>query len=545
MATPKGGTPIDKPMIDRVSGALGAAGKGVRQLIAGVTEAWFGPLQPMQPVAQAEAHGRALDYPVGWNLSSKPRGESGAGSVDFATLRRLADPGQGGLDLMRVAIETRKDEMAAQKYGIRPRVDKREQARKRQAVHQKQKADLEAKQADNAKAQAEAQAAAIGKADLGADAVELPPESPQDKRAREVEEALRSPDLVHTFQQWQRMLLEDLLVIDAPTLYVGRNRPGGVGKLPEVMDGATVKVLIDGNGRRPLPPSPAYQQQLKGMPATDYTLDELIQMPRNLRSDHVYGYSPVEQVITTVNIALRRQLMQLMHYTEGNIPEAFIPTPAEWSLDQVKMFQEYWDSILEGREAARRHAKFVPAGVAPIFTHDPKLKDDFDDWLARIVCWAFSLSPQALVKEMNRATAQTSKQTSQEQGLEPLKLWWKDLMDLVLAKAFGAPDLEFVYEDEEIADPLVKAQVFQIATGGKAWARPSEARDAYGWEPDAELDLPPAPPPGLPPPGSPPKPGGPPEKGDDGAAEKVMQLIEHALEKSGRRVFVPKTMKRA
>jgi hypothetical protein len=57
------------------------------------------------------------------------------------------------------------------------------------------------------------------------------------------------------------------------------------------------------------------------------------------------------------------------------------------------------------------------------------LKDEFDEWLARIICYCFSLSPQALIKQMNRATAETAKQTAQEEGLEPLKLWFKDTVD--------------------------------------------------------------------------------------------------------------------
>ena len=73
-----------------------------------------------------------------------------------------------------------------------------------------------------------------------------------------------------------------------------------------------------------MPPATAYQQVLKGMPAVDYTRDELIYLPRNPRTHKIYGYSPVEQIVMTVNIALRRALHQLQFYTEGNIPESLI-----------------------------------------------------------------------------------------------------------------------------------------------------------------------------------------------------------------------------
>jgi len=50
-------------------------------------------------------------------------------------------------------------------------------------------------------------------------------------------------------------------------------------------------------------------------------------MPRNPRPHKVYGYSPVEQIVLTVNVALRRALSQLQYYTEGNVPEALIVVP--------------------------------------------------------------------------------------------------------------------------------------------------------------------------------------------------------------------------
>jgi hypothetical protein len=97
----------------------------------------------------------------------------------------------------------------------------------------------------------------------------------------------------------------------------------------------------EATGRTPLPPDPAYQQVLKGLPAVNYSRDELIYAIRNPRTNRVYGYSPVEQIIMTVNIAMRRQLSQLQYYTEGNIPEAMIGVPDPWNPDQIRQFQDY------------------------------------------------------------------------------------------------------------------------------------------------------------------------------------------------------------
>ena len=88
---------------------------------------------------------------------------------------------------------------------------------------------------------------------------------------------------------------------------------------------------------------PAYQQVLKGLPAVDYSAHDIIYRPRNVRAHRVYGYSPVQQVLMTVNIALRRQLLQLDYFSEGSIPDALIGVPTSWTPDQIKQFQDYWD----------------------------------------------------------------------------------------------------------------------------------------------------------------------------------------------------------
>ena len=86
-------------------------------------------------------------------------------------------------------------------------------------------------------------------------------------------------------------------------------------------------------------------------------------------------------------------------------------------------------------------------------TKEPQHKDDFDEWLARIVCFAFSVPPQWAVKQMNRATAGNQSAQSEEEGLEPTKEWVKDLIDEIIAEEFASPDLELQWLDEDDGDP--------------------------------------------------------------------------------------------
>jgi hypothetical protein len=200
-----------------------------------------------------------------------------------------------------------------------------------------------------------------------------------------------------------------------------------------------------------------------------------------VRAHRVYGFSPVQQVLMSVNIALRRQLWQLDYFTEGSIPDALIGVPQGWTPDQIKQFQDYWDTEFAGDLAKRRRAKFVPGDTASRIhqTKEPQHKDEFDEWLARIICFAFSVPPQWAVKGMNRATAQNQSEQAEAEGLEPTKEWVKDLIDEIVAEEFASPDLELHWLEEDEGEPE-KVLEGRLKLGALTL---NEMRDALGLDP--------------------------------------------------------------
>ena len=401
----------------------------------GQGSAWFGPSAPMAPSAPADVAGRQFDYPVGYNLNTRPRVYE---PIGFRDLRALAD----GYDLLRLAIETRKDQLSRMSWSIKSR-------------------DSEAKDKD-------------------------------DPRVKAITTFLQRPDGEHGWQDWLRPILEDLFVIDAPALYLRRDRGGRLIELVQI-DGATIKPVIDDWGRTPRPYSigsdvtypSAYQQILKGLPAVDYSTRDLLYRPRNRRIHTPYGFGPVEQIVTTVNIALRRQLSTLSYFTEGNIPDMMVQVPPTWTPDQIVTYQQHWDAYFSGDLGRRRRAKFVPGGTGAGGIHETRqadLKGDFDEWLAKLICFAFSISPQALTKQMNRASADTQKQLSEEEGLEPVLLWIKALIDDVIAFEFDAPDLAFTWDNDDEADETAQLAVLSGYVS-KAIMTVNEARDRLGLDP--------------------------------------------------------------
>lgn len=433
MAPPEGGkiTPISSNIVARVAGTLTTAVAGA---IRGASEAWFGPQQPLVPTANPSPKGRAWDYAPGFNLNIQPRPYE---PVSFDELRGLAE----SCDIVRLLIETRKDQMVALPWDI------------------------------------------VSKADRGK---KIKKNSENDTRIEEIRKFLRRPDRVHDWAQWLRMILEDMLVIDAATIYRRRDRGGKLYSLMP-MDGATLALKIDENGLLPEAPEPAFQQILHGTVAADYTQAELYYLPRNPRTHDIYGYSPVEQIIVTINTVIRRLISQMNYYTEGNIPAGLMPLPADWTPADIEVFTKALDARLSGNLAERQKLIPVPNGTTIEEVKTPPQVDMADEWFTRICCFCFSISPQPFVKEMNRATAESSRQQAKEEGLGPIQLWVKGFMDRIIEEDFGAEDLEFKWLDDKEQDPKVQAEVHQIYANAKVLTR-NEIRADLGREPIEGLD---------------------------------------------------------
>jgi len=418
-------TPLSAGLVARVTQAA-------RYVLSGVApDGWFGPLQPLEPIAPPSVAGRRFDYPTGYNLNYNPRSYE---AVSFEELRALAD----SCDILRSVIETRKDQVEAQEWTIRVRANDNSSRVPVATDDQKQRIDA-------------------------------------------ILQFLHSPDREHGFDQWLRLILEDMFVIDGVALYKRRNRAGGLFAL-EVMDAATIKLLIDDSGRSPVPPDPAYQQILKGIPAADYTREELMYLVHNPRSHKIYGYSHVEQVLVTVNILIRRSLHQLEYYREGSAPDAFVGLPKEWTQDQINDFQKHFDAMLAGNSPMRRHLRFMPGDFKYQETKAPPLKDAYDEYLARIICFVFSISPEPFVGLMNRATAESSQSRAQDEGLAPLLRIVRSLMNRIIVCEFASPDLEFAWSETRAQDPAEAAQI-DVAYVGAGILTADEVRANMGLAP--------------------------------------------------------------
>jgi hypothetical protein len=80
-----------------------------------------------------------------------------------------------------------------------------------------------------------------------------------------------------------------------------------------------------------------------------------------------------------------------------------------------------FDALMSGNSARKRMMKFMPSDCKLIEARQPPLKDQVDEWLARVVCYAFSVPVSPFITQVNRATSQTLRPQATQEGLIPLK----------------------------------------------------------------------------------------------------------------------------
>jgi SPP1 gp7 family putative phage head morphogenesis protein len=397
----------------------------------GTQGAQYSPGQPLEPLGQEPKMYPApwkYQYRVGQNLVITPRNEVPSTISTFEALRSLAD----NHDITRICIEIRKEQLSGMKWNIMPEDSN----------------------------------------------IIVKPGSNDSKQIDMIKKFWKKPDRVHTFYDWIGMVLEDILTIDALSLYKRKTRGGQLWAL-EPIDGTTIKCLIDDTGRIPLPPLAAYQQILYGYPmggsgvkSLGFTTDDIIYRPKNLRPFTPYGFPPTEMSIVKVNIALRRDTYFLDYYTSGNMPDGGLyEVPENWTADQISQYQEMFDGMLSGNSKNRSGSlRFVPKGAYHA-TKEFKFESAFDQWLALIVANAFGVNPMHFIKASNRSVGDTQESIQNDIGLKPLQTYLENLFTDIIQNDLGADGLSFKWLDQKQEDQkmtidknvaYVKAGIYSI-----------------------------------------------------------------------------------
>lgn len=307
--------------------------------------------------------------------------------------------------------------------------------------------------------------------------------------AEPAEQWLKRPDRVLTLHQWMTASVRDVLELGHGVIFTQRNRIGQILSLDNV-DAATVKVLIDERGRTPSPPFPAFQQVVYGLPGGRYTTDEMLLIRETARTDSSYSFSRVERIIMRVNMALRKEHLDLTRYTEGSMPEGvmFPPLETNWSPEQCERYEARINNLIAGNDKLKVRLKVgIPgATIEPTKPDDPDLA--FDEYLLNVTVAAFGLTMDELgmTATSNRSVGQSQENVIYRRTVQPIAQLYKEPLTDAVQELFD-PRLyvDFGGFDEK-EDLLVKAQTMQIGVSTGAISPSFMARE-MGWRVDSEV----------------------------------------------------------
>jgi len=152
--------------------------------------------------------------------------------------------------------------------------------------------------------------------------------------------------------------------------------------------------------------------------------------------------------------------------TEGNIPEGLVELPEDIisSPDQLKAWQEAWDTMFSGDPRFQRKIKFLPAGIKlhPTKKIGEMQFERFEKWLLQNTCSILEVPPQAIGFQFERGKGATEAEweIGKERGLFPTANFLKETFDQIIQDDLKSPHLEFVWVNINPTNKEEEAGVF-------------------------------------------------------------------------------------
>jgi hypothetical protein len=503
-------------------------GTGLPRALSTFLDGSFGPLAPIQPVAidrpdpdDGRPDPRRWQYPVGWNMPIGPPGSEGLKLATFGQLRTIADT----YSVARACISLRKQELVSLEWDVVPT----------KAAEKKLRGDKDGRRE-------------------------------WDERRAKVMRFLRKPDPDYfSFGTWFSAQLEDVFAVDALSLYLHPPRVAGKGAMGsnlaalELIDGTTVRPMINLRGGKPAAPNPAYQQYMYGVPRVDlmtvmsgedikdmgdakyreYSGDQLLYLPYEARDWTPYGFAPVEKSLVPILSGMNRQNWQLQYFSEGTIPGLFVTTGDENATPtQIRELQDALNAMA-GDPAWRHKIIVLQKGSTTSPQVPAELAGHFDEIIMTQVCMGFDVMPMELGISPRTSTSQSSGAANQmakkststhdRKANGPVLKRFMEVFDYVIQVVLKQDDMRFLFEgleggeDEEtqvniivnkVSHGMMSVDEGRIELGEQPWGLPITSDPVWatatglvplgGMDPKTGQVPPPPLPPGTPaPPGTP------------------------------------------
>jgi hypothetical protein len=291
-----------------------------------------------------------------------------------------------------------------------------------------------------------------------------------------------------TFIDWMMMSLEEILVLDAWAIWPQKTVGGDLYGF-QILDGSTIKPLLDDRGMRPMAPQAAFQQILYGFPRSEFqansddvqadgefTSDDLSYFIRNRRANSAYGSSPVERCLPLADLYLRRQQWLRAEYTDGVSPEMMLTSDADFGNDPLvmKQYENIINDNLAGQTEQRKRALILPSGLKPQFYegYGEKFKSNLDEYLITSITGHFGVLPTEIGFSAKGGLGASGHQegeaeAAQSIGVAPLVQWIGKMLTNISYTYLGMPrELEFKFMVGEIRDNEAMAKKSDLELRG-------------------------------------------------------------------------------
>ena len=278
-----------------------------------------------------------------------------------------------------------------------------------------------------------------------------------------------------TFVDWLSMAVEELDVLDALAIWPQMKANGDIRGL-QILDGSTIKPLLDDRGMRPDPSvGPAFQQILFGFPRSEFhapvddesadgefSSDELAYLIRNRRANSIWGYSPVERALPMADIYLRRQQWIKGEFTDGVMPKSWLELPESANLtpEQIRYYENIYNDELSGQtEQRNRMRMLLPGGVLKFEEgYSEKFNDRLDDYLITSITGHFGVLPTELGFSSKGGLGASGHQQGEADaaeaiGITPTAKWLSQQLSALSYRWLGMPrELEFRLSSSDAND---------------------------------------------------------------------------------------------
>jgi hypothetical protein len=268
------------------------------------------------------------------------------------------------------------------------------------------------------------------------------------------------------FTDWLSMAIEEMDVLDALAVWPQATVGGDIRGF-QILDGSTIKPLIDDRGMRPDPSvGPAFQQILYGFPRSEFTAtiddeaadgefssDEIAYLVRNRRANTVYGYSPTERALPMADIYLRRQQWLRAEFTDGVMPKTFLELPESANLtpEQIRAYENIFNDDLAGQTEQRNRMRFLLPGATLKFEegYQEKFSDRLDDYLITSITGHFGVLPTEIGFSAKGGMGSSGHQAGEAEAAEqigtiPTARWLSEQISNLSYRWLGMPrELEF------------------------------------------------------------------------------------------------------